>query len=125
MEKETTTFTYTYSAKQQEEIRGILKKYTPNEPGEDKMEQLRRLDQSVTRKGSAVSTILGILSSLLLGIGMCYSMLWSGYSVIGIAIGIVGLIGAALAYPVYSLVTKRERERVAPQIIALSNELMK
>lgn len=123
MEKETTTFAYTYSAKQNEEINNILKKYTPVEG--DKMEQLRRLDQSVTRKGNIISIILGVLSALLLGFGMCCSMLWTGYFAIGIVVGIIGLLGLAAAYPVYILVTKKERIRIAPQIIALSNELIK
>ena len=50
------TFEYTYSAKQQEEIAAIKKKYMPVE--EDKMETLRRLDKSVERPG----TILSILT---------------------------------------------------------------
>lgn len=123
MESEKNTFTYTYSAKQQEEIGNILKKYKPVE--EDKMEQLRRLDQGVTRKGSVISIIFGVLSSLILGFGMCCTMLWTQYFAIGIVVGIVGLIGVAVTYPIYGLVTKRERERIAPQIIALSNELTK
>ena len=45
MENKQNTFQYTYSAKQQEEIRRIRKKYLPQEKTEDKMEQLRRLDQ--------------------------------------------------------------------------------
>lgn len=123
MESEKSTFTYTYSAKQQEEIGNILKKYKP--VVEDKMEQLRRLDQSVTRKGRVISLSFGVLSSLILGFGMCCSMLWNEYFVIGIAVGMIGLVGVAVTYPIYGLVTKRERERVAPQIIALSNELTK
>lgn len=63
MESEKSTFTYTYSAKQQEEIGNILKKYKP--VVEDKMEQLRRLDQSVTRKGRVISLSFGVLSSLI------------------------------------------------------------
>ena len=46
------TFHYTYSARQQEEIRNIRKKYLPQEPKEDKMEQLRRLDRSAAKKGT-------------------------------------------------------------------------
>ena len=122
MENEKNTFTYTYSAKQQEEIGAILKKYKPVEV--DKMEQLRNLDQSVTRKGGIISIALGILSALLLGIGMCCSMLWTDYFIIGIVVGVVGLIGVVLAYPIYNSVTKKERSRIAPQIIALSDELM-
>ena len=43
MEENKEIFTYTYSARQQEEVRRILQKYTP--PQEDKMELLRRLDK--------------------------------------------------------------------------------
>ena len=61
MENGKETFNYTYSAKQQEEIRSIRKRYLPKEPQEDKMEQLRRLDQSATKKGTVVSLIVGII----------------------------------------------------------------
>ena len=40
------------------------------------MEQLRRLDRSATRKGTVVSVIVGVISCLLLGIGMCCTMVW-------------------------------------------------
>lgn len=48
MENGKDTFYYTYSAKQQEEIQNIRKKYLARE--EDKMEKLRRLDRSATKK---------------------------------------------------------------------------
>ena len=60
--KNKNTFTYTYSAKQQEEVQRIRKKYLP--PEEDKMEQLRRLDRSSTRKGTIVSIIVGAAGCL-------------------------------------------------------------
>ena len=46
------TFNYTYSASQQEEIKKIREKYSAPEKQEDKMEQLRRLDKSVTKPGT-------------------------------------------------------------------------
>lgn len=49
MEDNKERFQYTYSAKQQEEIKRIRSKYAA--PEENKMEQLRRLDRSVTQKG--------------------------------------------------------------------------
>lgn len=122
MEKSERTFEYTYSSKQREEISSILKKYTPQEC--DKMEQLRQLDRSTTRKGSIIAVLMGILSSLVLGFGMCCSMLWTGWLTIGIVIGVIGLAGLASVYPIYNRVTKKERERVAAQVIALANELM-
>ncbi len=123
MEKSERTFEYTYSSKQQDEINSILKKYKPKEA--DKMEQLRQLDQFATRKGSVISILFGGISSLILGVGMCCSMIWTTYFTIGIVIGVVGLAGVAAAFPLYNFITKKERERIAPQIIALSNELLK
>ena len=45
--------------------------------------------------------------------------------VIGIPIGLIGGVLAALAYPMYNLIVKRERKKIAPEIIRLTDELMK
>jgi len=74
----------------------------------------------------AVSLVTGTLSSLILGIGMCCCMVWGGWLFIpGIVIGTVGIVGVSSAYPMYTKVTKRERERIAPEILRLTDELMK
>ena len=120
------TFSYTYSASQQEEIKKIRDKYTAPTQAEDKMEQLRRLDKSVTKPGTIFSLIIGIISTLILGIGMCMCMVWgSKLFVFGIIIGVFGIIGIICAYPVYSAITKARREKLAAEIIRLSNELIK
>ena len=118
------TFTYTYSAKQQEEVQQIRKKYLP--PEEDKMEQLRRLDRSSTRKGTIVSIIVGAAGCLLLGVGMCCTMVWmESLFIPGVVIGVVGIAVVAAAYPLFNAITKKERERLAPQILKLTEELSK
>ena len=117
------TFSYTYSAKEQEEIKKIREKYVPKEA--DKMEQLRRLDESVTRKGTVISLIVGIIGALILGTGMSMCMVWTELFVLGIIVGIVGIVMVSVAYPLYSYVTKKEREKIAPEIIRLTDELMK
>lgn len=118
------TFLFTYSAKEQEEIKNICKKYLP--PEEDKMAQLRRLDAGVYQKGTAVSLIAGIIGTLLLGIGMCCCMVWqSVFFFPGIIIGVIGIAVLAAAYPLYNHVIKKERKRIAPEIIRLTDELMK
>ncbi len=118
------TFNYTYSAKQQEEIRNIRKKYAPAE--ENKMEQLRRLDNGVVQKATAVAIAVGIVGALLLGIGMCCTMVCGGkWFIPGIAVGIVGIITVCLAFPLYNITLKKEREKIAPQILRLTDELMK
>lgn len=117
------TFSYTYSAKEQEEIKKIREKYVPKEA--DKMEQLRRLDESVTRKGTIISLVVGIIGTLIFGTGMSMCMVWTELFVSGIIVGITGIVAVSLAYPIYSYVTKKEREKIAPEIIRLTDELMK
>ncbi len=117
------TFSYTYSAKQQEEIKKIREKYLPKEA--DKMEQLRRLDKRVTEKGATLSLIIGIAGILVMGTGMSMCMVWTELFIPGIIVGVIGIAAVSLAYPVYSYVTKKEREKIAPEIIRLTDELMK
>lgn len=117
-------FSYTYSSAQQEEIKRIRDKYLPAEH-ENQMERLRQLDRSVTRPGMIAALVIGIVSTLILGTGMCFVMLWPDTLFMpGIAIGIVGLIGVGAAYPVYLRITKKQRNKLAPEIARLSNELL-
>ncbi len=120
-------FTYTYSAAEQKEIEEIRAKYiTPTKSERElKMEELRKLDESVTQKGMIVSVFIGLIGTLLLGIGMSCTLVWGGKLFVpGLIIGIVGIIGVSMAYPLYQRVTKKERERIAPQILKLTEELL-
>ena len=127
MEEKKETFTYTYSAKEQEEIKKIRDKYAPPTKEETSMEQLRRLDESATKGATVVSLIVGIISALLLGVGMCCTMVpgWEQYFIPGIAVGVVGIGGVIAAYPIYNHMVKRKWEKLAPGIMRLSDELMK
>lgn len=121
-------FSFTYSADQQREIQAIRKKYLP--PEEDKMEKLRRLHAGPTRKAQAVSIAIGVVGALIMGTGMSLVLTELGdllgrYSMSGgIAVGVVGMALVALAYPAYQRVLKREREKIAPEILRLSEELL-
>lgn len=119
-----TAFQYTYSAREQAEIKRIRNKYLPRE--ESKLEQLQRLDASVTQKATMLSIIVGVLGSLLLGLGMSCCMVFSRqWFIPGIVIGVLGLLVVSAAYPLYNRVLKKERERIAPEILRLTDELMK
>ena len=124
MDDKKETFEYTYSAKQQEEIEKIRRKYMPKE--EDKMELLRKLDKDVTKLGTIWSLAIGVIGCLLFGIGMCCTMVWTeSFFILGIAVGIIGMVVMGIAYPVYAKITAKERERIAPQILKLLEELKK
>lgn len=129
MDKKEETFQYTYSAKEQAELESIRKKYLPRE--EDKMEQLRALDRSASQKAQAWAIGLGVIGALVLGTGMSLAMTELGALIgelamlIGILIGLIGMVLVALAYPVYNRILKKERRRIAPEILRLTEELMK
>ena len=90
------------------------------------MEQLRRLDASVAQKATLTSLVVGIISALIMGIGMCCCMVWGGTLFVpGIFIGIIGIAGVSSAYSIYNRILKKEREKIAPEIIRLTDELMK
>ncbi len=118
------TFEYTYSAKEQEEINRIRKKYMPKE--EDKMALLRKMDKDVTKPGTKWAVIIGVIGCLIFGAGMSLALVWtSSLLVVGIVLGCVGMGIMAVALPVFNIITKKERERIAPQILALTEELSK
>lgn len=127
-----TSFKYTYSANEQEEIKKIRQKYQPQE--EDKMARLRKLDGKVTKKATSASLAVGIVGALVMGTGMSLVMTDLGNvfgmqdmvgMVVGIITGLLGIILVALAYPVYNNMLKKEREKVALEILRLTEELMK
>lgn len=129
------SFNYTYSAQQQEEVEAIRKKYLPTQDTpEDKLEQLRKLDQQVTNKATMLSIIVGVVGALVMGTGMSLAMTdigsYIGMSgnvglIVGIVIGVIGMAVLGVAYPLYNRTLSVEREKVAPEIIRLSDELMK
>lgn len=113
-------FEYTYSAKQQAELENIRKKYLPEE--ETKMDKLRRLDKSVTRQGTMISIIIGVAGTLIMGLGMCMCLEWQQF-VLGIILGILGIAILAAAYPVFNEITQKQKEKIAPEILRLTEEI--
>lgn len=124
-------FRYTYSAREQAEIKQIRAKYTPTE--ENKLDRIRRLDGIATQKAQAVSLIFGILGALILGFGM--SLILSDLAaqlalgkvlsvVLGSILGVAGGGLVCLAYPMYNMILHRERAKVAPEILRLTDDLL-
>ena len=127
-------FTYTYSAREQAELKRIRDKYTAPTREEDKMARLRRLDASVTNTAQAVAFVFGVIGTLILGFGMSLIMTELAESlgiagdaamILGITVGIVGGFLASLAYPIHNAIVRAKRKKLAPEIIRLADELMK
>ena len=132
MENNDTGFKYRYSAKEQDEIKKIRQKYETQE--EDGMTKLRKLDAKVSEKATVTSLVLGIIGALVLGSGMSIIMTDFGAIlgitglaalIVGIILGLTGIALVVLAYPVYSKVLKKEREKIAPEILRLTEKLMR
>ena len=117
---------------EQDEIRRIRQKYQAQK--EDGISRLRKLDAKVSQKATMVSLVLGVVGALVMGSGMSLIMTDMGEILevtgivgmfVGIFIGVIGIILIALAYPVYSKVLEKEREKIAPEILRLTEELLK
>ena len=119
------TFSYNYSAKDNAEVQAIRKKYLPK--SESKLEELKRLDETVQTSGMVESLGTGIGGALIFGFGLCLAMQVIGSGlimmIVGILIGIVGITGMLAAYPVYRKVFTATKEKHAPRILQLTEEL--
>ena len=126
---ENNAFEYTYSPQRQQEVEEIRRQYLPKE--EDKLAELRKLHAIPTQKAQAAALAVGVIGALILGTGMSLCMTDIGAAlgrlamIVGIAVGLVGMVLAALAYPVYNRVLKKQRQKIAPEILHLSEELLK
>ena len=123
------SFEYTYSAQQQKEVEEIRKAYLPKE--EDQIAELRKLHAIPTQKAQAASIAVGVIGALIMGTGMSLCMTelgaaWGMFAfIIGILIGLIGLIMVILAYPLFNRILHKERKRIAPDILRLTEELLK
>ena len=118
-------FIYKYSAKENAEVQAIRKKYMPNE--ESKLDELKRLDALVQKSGVMESLCVGVGGAMLFGLGMCFSMqlitTGVGFTVLGILLGLVGLVGMISAYPVYRNIFEKTKAKYVPRILELTSEL--
>ena len=111
-------------------IQKIRTQYTEKEHTE--LNKLKALDKKVRRPANVFAYIFGSISAIIMGIGMSLVMTDIGEMlgtvpamIIGISAGIVGIVLVCLAYPIYNRTLKKEREKIAPEIIRLTDELMK
>ncbi|MCD8149685.1 MAG: dihydropteridine reductase [Clostridiales bacterium] len=93
-----------------------------------KVVALKKLDRKAKSTANIFAYTFGIVSALVLGIGMCLAMgeIGSGTQmsfICGIIIGIIGIVGAGINYPIYKKLKKHGMDRYAGDIIRLANEI--
>ena len=115
-------FSYTYSAPEHQEVLRIRNKYLPQE--ETKFDELKRLDQLVQHAGIAQGLCVGVISCLIFGVGLCFSMKVLGDALwLGLLLGLIGTAGMLAAFPVYRKLCSQAKARYAPRILQLTAEL--
>lgn len=115
-------FKLKYSAPENEELDIIRSKYVKKETQLSKMDELRRLDASAENKATVISLVVGTVGALILGLGMSCAMVWN-LMALGIVIGVIGILVAATAYPLYQKVLKKQRDKIAPEVLRLIEEI--
>ena len=119
-------FNYTYKAPTEEErreIESIKRQYEEPKTEEGKLEKLRRLNNFVNGSATAISLIVGIIGTLVFGLGLTMALEWSKL-IGGIIVMIIGIPPIAIAYPLYNKILKRNKEKYGKEIIRLSEELL-
>lgn len=105
----------------------IASEYAPKK--ESKVIALRKLDNKAKLPANIFAYTFGIISALLLGVGMCLSMevLGNGskvYMILGIVIGLIGIAGVSVNYIIYNKILLSSKKKYADDIIALAKEIV-
>ena len=124
------TFSYTYNAPCNQEVLNIREKYLPQE--ESKLDELKRLDAKVKQPANVFAYTFGTISAIVMGAGMSLVMTDIGTIIglattmaPGIAIGVVGMGMALCTYPIYKKILNDRKKKYAPEILKLSERIMK
>ena len=102
----------------------IAKDYAPKESS--KLVALKKLDNRAKLPATIFTYTWGIVSALVFGTGMCLAMqvIGSGLAgmVLGIAVGIIGMIGCGVNYPIYKKMLEKGKAKYAYEIVQLARE---
>ena len=104
----------------------IANEYTPKQTS--KVKALKKLDAKAKNPANIFTCTFGIVSSLLLGTGMSLAMgvIGGGTTLmmaLGIIIGLVGIAGICVNYPLYKKILTNSKKKYANDIIKLANEI--
>ena len=122
------SFSYTYSAKENQQMLNIRKKYMPHEA--TPLDELKALDAKVNRPANVFAYTYGSVSTIIMGAGMSLVMTdigavigLTGAMIPGIVIGVVGMGMALSTYPIYKKILNNRKKKYAAQIMKLSEKI--
>ena len=120
-------FEYKYIAptnEERKEIESIKNSYlTQSSFTDSKLNKLRKLDSKVKNIPVIISLVLGVVGTLILGLGMSMVLEWN-LILWGIIVGAVGVVPTICAYPAHKFWSKKLKKKYSAEIINLSNELL-
>ena len=104
----------------------IANEYAPKDTS--KVVQLRKLDAKAKLPANIFGYGFGIVMTLVLGVGMCLSMKVIGDGstlmfVLGIIIGVIGIVGVSINYPIYKKILENGKKKYAFEIMELAKEI--
>lgn len=104
----------------------LANEYAPKDTS--KVVALKKLDAKAKLPAIIFTYTLGIISALVFGVGMCFAMgqIGSGTGgsfVLGIIIGIIGLLGIGINYPLYKRIWEKCKQKYAFEIMELAKEI--
>ena len=104
----------------------LANEYAPKDTS--KVVALRKLDARAKLPATVFTYTFGILTSLVAGVGMCLSMKVIGSCtaamfVLGIIVGIIGLLGMGINYPIYKKLLAKGKQKYAFDIMQLAKEI--
>lgn len=103
----------------------IVNEYSPKDTS--KVVALKKLDRKAKSKANIFAYSFGVIASLVLGVGMCLSMKVIGNGsfmmILGIVIGIIGIIGISVNYPIYKRLLESGKKKYSFEIMQLAKEI--
>ena len=104
----------------------LANEYAPKDTS--KVVALRKLDAKAKLPATVFTYTLGVIASLILGVGMCLSMkvIGSGTTAmfaLGIILGVIGIAGVSVNYPIYKKLLAKGKQKYAFEIMELAKEI--
>ena len=104
----------------------IASEYAPKSTS--KIVALRKLDRLAKRNAEIFAYTFGIISSLVMGTGMSFAMGVIGGNtftsvLVGVIIGLVGIAGVSVNYPIYKKLLNKGKNKYGSDIIRLAKEI--